>query len=256
MSLNAAPIGASQDFLTSLNPKASLRTWLKEALADDDLALFFMYTDPPSETESKYGVQLIDPAALPRSANAFHSYAGGRFSPWYSGTEYMGFNDAATLLSAEWLEDFEKINQLNGASLEHDGSSTMCLVPSADVKMHKTGVRYSNSYTRCGTYYSNANKRGAFKWAVLARKSAFNPRLRSWFGDGEQPHSKGTNYPADYLLFDFRGGIPLTVGTYGSEADVWLGEHLDHFRSFPRGGAYVYPSSVEIGRVHIPKVGS
>tara|TARA_B100000700_G_scaffold311500_2_gene393796 strand:+ start:205496 stop:206266 length:771 start_codon:yes stop_codon:yes gene_type:complete len=256
MSNVAELIGVSQDFVTSLSPNTSLRKWLKDALADDDLALFFMYSEPPSETECKYGVQLIDPASLPIAPNAYSERKNtGTWSRYYYGTEFMGFTDAATLLSAEWLEDFEKISQLNGVSSGHDGSSTLCLVPASDVKMHKTSIRYDSPFTCCGTDDANAWVVAPYKWAVLARKSAFNPRLRSWFGDGEVTGLYSASYPADYLLFDFRGGIPLTVGTYGSEADIWLGEQwviLDPYR----GKTFMYPSSVEIGRINIPKLGS
>ena len=254
MAITTKPIEASQDFIDRLNPKKKLRAWLKQALLEDDLALFFMYTDPPSEAECQYGVQLIDKAALPLEPNAYYSYNGGRFSPNYWGTNFMGFTDAATLLSTEWLEDFEKVNLLNGSNIDHDGSSTLTLVPRSDVKLHKTAIRTDSLFTRCGVYATSANVVRPYKWAVLARKSAFNPRLRSWFGDAEHPHSRGTSYPADYLLFDFRGGVPLTVGTFGSEANVWLREQRDINHNQYKA-SYTYPSSVEIGRVHIPSIG-
>ncbi len=256
MTITTKPIEASQDFIDCLNPKKSLRTWLKQALAEDDLALFFMYTDPPSKEECRYGVQFIDRATLPITPNAYTSYfrRDSTWSPIHYGTEFMGFTDATPLLSGEWLEEFEKVNQLNNADLRHDGESTLTLVPRSDVRLHKTQIRTDNVYTRCGTQSSNANVVRPYKWAVLARKSAFNPRLRSWFGDGEDASWAYTSYPADYLLFDFRGGIPLTVGTVGSEADIWLGAQTSITETY-RGRHYVYPSSVEIARVHVPSIG-
>ncbi|MCP4528719.1 MAG: hypothetical protein GY833_22825 [Aestuariibacter sp.] len=256
MSNVAELIGVSQDFVTSLSPNTSLRKWLKDALADDDLALFFMYSEPPSETECKYGVQLIDPASLPIAPNAYYAYYGkgptdGRR---HMGNTFMGFTDATPLLSTEWLEDVEKLNLLNGTSYPRNERSTMTLVPNADVRLHKTKMRRENGYTRVGTWVYQANDVSPFKWAVLARKSGFNPRLRSWFGDGESAFRNGTNYPADYLLFDFRGGIPLTVGAFGSEANVWLGAQYTVDEAH-RGETYVYPDAVEIGRINIPKMG-
>lgn len=254
MSTLVKQVNMSQDFVDRLNPKKNLRTWLKQALAEDDLALFFMYSNPPSEDECRYGVQFIDPSSLPIAPTAYYSNSGGRFSPRYWGTGMMGYADAATLLSSEWLEDFEKVNQLTGASLDHDGSSTLTLVPQGESKLQKTLFRY-DWYTRCGFFSSHVRTVRPFKWAVLARKSAFNPRLRSWFGDGEHEHGRGTNYPADTLLFDFRGGIPLTVGTFGSEANIWLGHQLDthhaQYKSF-----VAYPHSIEIGRVNVPLLGA
>lgn len=254
MTIAIQPINASQDFLDALNPKKSLRKWLQQALADDDLALFFMYTDPPTVEECNYGVQFIDRSTLPLAPRTFESRTYGHSSSGYLGALFMGFTDAATILSNDWVEDFEKVSQLTGAPLEHDGKSTINLVPSADVKQAPIPIRFDNLYTRAGVDIRRKWTVRPYKWAVLARKSAFNPRLRSWHSGNHSADRENTYYHAEHLLFDFRGGIPLTVGSFGSEADVWLGEQRSYVED-RKARDYEYPSSVEVGRIHVPSLG-
>lgn len=256
MTITAKPLSASQDFIDFLSPKKNLRKWLQNALADDDLALFFMYTDPPSPEECRYGVQLIDKDKLPIPPNAYSSRISGHYSYAYQGAEFMGFTDAASLLSDDWLEDFEKLSQLKETPINHDGLSTINLVPSADSKSCRVPIRFNNPYTRTGLLLQSRWVDLPYKWAVLARKSGFNPRLRSWHSGRHSQSGYDTYYRADQLLFDFRGGIPLTVGTVGSDADVWLGEQLTYIDTArARGRSFDYPSSVEVSRVHVPTLG-
>lgn len=256
MAITSKPLSASQDFIDYMSPKKSLRKWIQQALADDDLALFFMHTDPPSVQECRYGVQFIDVDSLPKKPNSYVSVSGGSYWYQYSGSEFIGFTDAASLLSDDWLEDFEKVNQLKGTQFSHDGQSTITLVPQADTKNHKVPIRFTNPYTRSGLNFVDTGITRPYKWAVLARKSAFNPRLRSWHSGNYRDEFTGASYEADTLLFDFRGGVPLTVGEYGSEADIWLGEQLSFVSSRKTyGRSFEYPSSIEVGRVHVPQLG-
>lgn len=249
MAIATEALTASPAFLDAFNPAKAFKKGLEEAFKQDTLAIYFMYSEPPTEAELTLGIQVIDITTLPHPPVAHMQYVGN-YSPYrYLRGRAMAVAGQCDLDPAKWGLTRDNIATAVGGEPVDDPASALSLTPKApdrDVEL------VFGTHTHKAAHYPHLDVRvSPFKWAFIANKNFKSIHEDTWLKHNDGVGVSSTNVSASQLILDFRGTIPLTVGAFGSAANVWLGNQTEQ-HSWGRYFNIRRPETVRAMRLNVP----
>ena len=258
MTMTTSPVTGSAAFWAQYDPVARLKANVKGAFDNDDLLLVLMVSRPPTREECEMGLQVLDSDSddLPFMNLHLHheSYGMGHNIP-------VGLSHA--LVSADWAHLHDVIAARNSTPATENPNDLLSLAPATALSngaqwYYAVGQdTYDNRGGQArGSYAQAPLLPTPYRWALLTTKSMFQSMERTWArASNADPDTNELNYTHTTCVFDFRGGIPLSVGPHSSNANVWLGE-MDANENAATGSSGHLRTSrqlgVNIARIHIP----
>jgi len=234
---------ASPAFFDALNPSKALKNGLAEALAQNNLALYFMYSEQPTEAECRLGIQVVDTATLPHQdrvavwSNSYYKRLGA-----------LACASRTSIASADWQHAHEAAALSTGKPVAPDMSTALHLIPKGSNRTMRLKMGY---YPEIGGHAPDQEVVAPYKWAFIACANFKDTQESTWLkintGTTITSRTSGRMLAASQMIFDFRGGIPLTVGPAGSSANIWLGQ-----QSTTNRDNFIYPDYVDVMKIYIP----
>lgn len=249
MTIATEALTASPAFLDAFNPAKAFKKGLEEAFKQDALAIYFMYSEPPTEAELTLGIQVIDIDTLPHPPVAHTQYVGN-YTPYrFLRGSVMAVAGHCDLDPAKWGLTRDNIATAVGGEPVDDPASALSLTPRAPDR--DVGLIFGSSTHKAAHFPVNDVRVSPFKWAFIANRSFKSIHEDTWLKHNDGVGVSSARVLASQLIFDFRGTIPLTVGAFGSAANVWLGNQTEQYTS--GYGYYIRrPDTVRAMRLNVP----
>lgn len=211
-------IETSSNFWESVDPLRRLAKTTQMAFQSGTLELWFMGTHPPTPEECRAGYQI-----LRNGTDDMPPSEGVSWREYKSGVDH-GFpvQMIHNLDPAQWIG-------LDAAMGQPPGNHLLSLVPASahsgfSISLTAGPSNLSNYYR--GSIRRDDNKPMLIRWALLRSRGGQSPRELTW----ATTVNRNTGYtneaapdPEGPLIFDFRDGIPLTVGPRESNANLRIG---------------------------------
>lgn len=259
MTMITQPVTGSAAFWEQFDPVTQLKTNVKAALANGDLMLTFMVSRPPTREECEMGLQVLKANSDDLPFTDLHTYH------WtYNMAHNTPVGLSHRLVAADWANLHDVIAAQNNTAATENPTDLLSLVPATALS---NGAQWyfaqgqDTAWERGGQVRGSNNsaddvKPTPYRWALLTTYSMFQALERTWaVGAYKDPNTHEPDRVYDTCIFDFRGGIPLSVGTHSSNANIWLG-HMEAELHTPPSNHTGYRASRQLGvnvaRLHVP----
>lgn len=234
-------IEASQAFLDQWDPRKALKRSLVDMFENDELAIYLMYSEPPTKEECLMGLQLVDVATLP---------LGSRQVWWDRSYRYNSDRNFIKVGSVAFAGRVD-LDTSQLTLVEHDSDRFALRVvpkaPNVEAPLAFSTSRYDRASRRDGERLTTA----PYKWAILAHKNALNQLTNTWHLPTNTSIRNSGELHLAQVLVDFRGGIPLTVGGFGTPANIWITSQYDDSQ-YTVDTSEVFPAQITLSSLSVP----
>lgn len=258
---SVSSINASPAFHKYFDPVTHLKKNLEFALEHDGLEIWFMGSRPPTREECEMGYQWLVQDDLPaqRGGVTQKPKLGGY---GHDESQYLPVVGVHRLNHGDWAELRDALPSLKGELLS--------LIPKTVLEGGAVsltlGMVDDPAYRTTGVYGLQAAAPWYPRWALLMARGTARPTARTWCLTNDQRWGVSLTEQlntTEKVLFDFRGGIPLSIGTRESSANLRIG-HLgrqdrawrEHFKGRSGWNWYTghieWYSTVQAFGLHIP----